>query len=111
MIIGLSACGFKAPVISDFNELDTTKFHGGLSGDGYFLVLYEGVIDDAVMGAVLTADDGTSVTLSEYMIVNNPDGNSLIIFNEYKAQKDDKVSLTLDKEGFEQLSFVVTVEY
>ena len=75
MILSMTACGgstsgngdnstsAKPEVIKDFEDLDTSKFHGGLSGDGYFLVLYEGVIDEAVMGAVLKTADGVSVTL------------------------------------------------
>lgn len=123
MILSMTACGgstsgngdnsasAKPEVIKDFEDLDTSKFHGGLSGDGYFLVLYEGVIDEAVMGAVLKTADGVSVTLSEETIVKNPDGNSLLFFEQAKAESGQIVSLTLEKDGYEKLTFDVTVEY
>lgn len=60
MCISLVACGSKVEKIKNFDELDTTKFWGFLNGDGDFLVMYEGVIDDAVMGATLTADNGAT---------------------------------------------------
>ena len=117
MLVSLVACGnsnagesVKPEVIKNFDELDVSKFHGCMSGDGYFLVLYEGVIDEAVMGAVLTAEGGENVTLSEAMIVKNPDGNSLLFFEQVSAEMGDVVSLTLEKEGFEKLVFDVTVE-
>lgn len=117
MLLSLVACGnsnagesVEPEVIKNFDELDVSKFHGCMSGDGYFLVLYEGVIDEAVMGAVLTAEGGENVTLSEATIVKNPDGNSLLFFEQVSAEMGDVISLTLEKEGFEKLVFDVTVE-
>lgn len=116
MLLSLAACSGssepqpKPEVIKEFDQLDPAKFHGALSGDGYFLVLYEGVIDDAVMGAVLSAEGG-SVTLSEATIVKNPDGNSLLFFEQVTAKLGDTIPLTLEKEGYDTLSFTVTVEY
>ena len=118
MALSMVACGNsnidespKPEVIKNFDELDTSKFHGCISGDGYFLVMYEGVIDEAVMGAVLTAEGGANVILSEETIVKNPDGNSLLFFEQVSVAKGDIVPLTLEKEGFEKLVFDVTVEY
>ncbi|MBE6030582.1 MAG: hypothetical protein E7225_03170 [Clostridiales bacterium] len=110
MILSMAACGEKPEVIENFDDLDTTKFHGALSGDGNFLVMYEGSIDEAVMGAVLATPDGTSITLSEDTIVKNPDGNSLLWFEQVVVSTGDTVALTLEKEGYEKLEFDVIVE-
>lgn len=110
MVITMAACGGKAEKIDDFSALEVSKFHGFINGDGDFLVMYEAAIDEAVMGAVLMTDDGTSVTLSEETIVKNPDGNSLLFFEEVDAEVGDIISLTLEKEGYETLAFDVTVE-
>jgi hypothetical protein len=111
MALALVSCGNRPEVIENFEDLDTSKFHGCISGDGYFLVLYEGVIDEAVMGAVLMTESGESVTLSEETIVKNPDGNSLLFFEQVSVEMGDTVSLALEKEGYEKLVFDVTVEY
>ena len=110
MVFTMAACGDKPEKIANFDELDCAKFHGCMSGDGYFLVLYEGVIDEAVMGAVLMAEDGESVVLSEETIVKNPDGNSLLFFEQLSVEMGDVVQLTLEKEGYDKLVFEVTVE-
>lgn len=110
MCISLVACGSKVEKIKNFDELDTTKFWGFLNGDGDFLVMYEGVIDDAVMGATLTASNGASVVLSEETITKNGDGYSLLYFAECKVEVGSKVQLTLAKEGYESLSFTVEVQ-
>lgn len=111
MALALVSCGNRPEVIENFEDLDTSKFHGCISGDGYFLVLYEGVIDEAVMGAVLMTESGESVTLSEETIVKNPDGNSLLFFEQVSVEMGDTVPLALEKEGYEKLVFDVTVEY
>ena len=110
MVLSLVACGSNIEKIKNFDELDTTKFWGFLNGDGDFLVMYEGVIDDAVMGATLTADNGASVVLSEETITKNGDGYSLLYFAECKVEVGSKVQLTLAKEGYESLSFTVEVQ-
>ena len=110
MLLSMTACGNKPEVIKNFDELDPAKFHGCISGDGYFLVMYEGVIDEAVMGAALVAADGASVILSEETIVKNPDGNSLLFFEQVSVEVGDVVQLSLEKEGYDKLAFDVTVE-
>lgn len=110
MCISLVACGSKVEKIKNFDELDTTKFWGFLNGDGDFLVMYEGVIDDAVMGATLTADNGARVVLSEETITKNGDGFSLLYFADCKVEVGNKVQLTLAKEGYESISFTVDVQ-
>ena len=111
-VIGLSliSCGSNVEKIKNFDELDTTKFWGFLNGDGDFLVMYEGVIDDAVMGATLTAENGASVVLSKDTITKNGDGYSLLYFAECKVEVGSKVQLTLAKEGYESLTFTVEVQ-
>ena len=98
-------------VIKNFDELDTSKFHGCINGDGDFLVMYEGDIDEAVMGAILMTADGAAVKLTEATVVKNPDGNSLLFFEQVSVKSNDVVQLILEKEGFEKLTFDVTVEY
>ena len=85
MSMSLVACG--ADKVKDFDQLDTNKFNAFLNGDGDCVVLYEGVIDDAVMGATLSDEKGTSVTVV-----------------------GDTLNLTLSKDGFESISFTVTVQ-
>ena len=111
-VMGLSlvACGNNVEKIKNFNELDTTKFWGFLNGDGDFLVMYEGVIDDAVMGATLTDENGASVVLSKDTITKNGDGYSLLYFAECEVAVGDTIQLTLSKEGYENLSFTVEVQ-
>lgn len=119
-VFSLTACGgssngtdetYTPEVIKNFDELDTSKFHGCINGDGDFLVMYEGDIDKAVMGADLMTADGASVKLSEATIVKNPDGNSLLFFEQVSVKSGDVVHLILEKEGYEKLTFDVTVEY
>ena len=69
------------------------------------------MIDEAVMGAVLMTEDGASVTLSEETIVKNPDGNSLLFFEQVSVEMGDVVQLALEKDGYDKLVFDVTVEY
>ena len=110
MALSLAACGNKAEVINDFGAWDTAKFHGCINGDGDFLVMYEGMIDQAVMGAVLMTEDGASVTISEQTLAKNPDGNSLLFFEQVEVEVSDTVRLILEKEGYETLEFDVIVE-
>ena len=110
MGLSLVACGSNVEKIKNFDELDTSKFWGFLNGDGDFLVMYEGVIDDAVMGATLTSENGASVVLSEETITKNGDGYSLLYFAECKAAVGDTIQLTLSKDGYENLSFTVEVQ-
>jgi len=111
MVAAMVACGSNVEQVKNFDELDTSKFHGCINGDGDFLVMYEGDIDKAVMGAVLMTADGASVTLSEETVFKNPDGNSLLFFEQVSVKMGDTVQLTLEKEGYEKLVFEVTVEY
>ena len=55
-------------------------------------------------------EDGKSVTLSKYTVLKNPDGHSLLFFEEVAVKTGDVVKLSLEKEGFDTLSFEVTVE-
>ena len=109
MCLTLVACGSSVEKIDDFGQLDPAKFKGLINGDGYFLVLYEGDIDEAVAGATLAVVDGPSVTLTANN-KKNPRGCSLLFFEDCKVALGDTVQLTLSKEGYETISFTVVVE-
>ena len=94
--------------ITEFNELDASQFAAFIGG-GKLALLYYGVIDEAVMGATLTAEDGTSVEITESITDKNGDGNSLLWFKEYKAKSGDMISVILSKEGYEDLSLELYV--
>ena len=108
MSMSLVACG--ADKVKNFDQLDTNKFNAFLNGDGDCVVLYEGVIDDAVMGATLSDEKGTSVTLAKDNIFKNGDGHSGLWFGDCEAAVGDTLNLTLSKDGFESISFTVTVQ-
>lgn len=89
--------------ITNFNELDADQFAAFIGGNKQLALLYYGVIDKAVMGATLTAEDGTTVEVAKNIVDKNGDGHSLLWFKEYKSKKGDTVSITLSKEGFEDI--------
>ena len=108
MCMSLVACG--GDKVKNFDELDTSKFNAFLNGDGDCVVLYEGNIDDVVMGATLANEDGVSVTFTKDNIFKNGDGHSGLWFEDCNAAVGDTLNLTLSKEGFESISFTVTVQ-
>ena len=108
MSLSLIACGNNK--VKDFDQLDTSKFNAFLNGDGDCVVIYEGVIDEAVMGASLSDDEGTTVLLTKENIFKNGDGHSGLWFADCDASQGDTLNLTLSKEGFESISFTVTVQ-
>ena len=89
--------------ITNFNELDADQFAAFIGGNKQLALLYYGVIDKAVMGATLTAEDGTTVEVAKNIVDKNGDGHSLLWFKEYKAKKGDTVSITLSKDGYEDI--------
>ena len=96
--------------VKDFNQLETGKFNAFLNGDGDCVVIYEGMIDEAVMGATLSDDEGASVTLTKENLFKNGDGHSGLCFADCDAVQGDTLNLTLSKEGFESITFTVTVQ-
>ena len=108
MCFSLAACG--GDKVKNFDELDTSKFNAFLNGDGDCIVLYAGNIDDVVMGATLANEDGVSVTFTEDNIFKNGDGHSGLWFGDCNAAVGDTLNLTLSKEGFESISFTLTVQ-
>ena len=108
MCFSLAACG--GDKVKNFDELDTSKFSAFLNGDGDCIVLYAGNIDDVVMGATLANEDGVSVTFTEDNIFKNSDGHSGLWFGDCNAAVGDTLNLTLSKEGFESISFTLTVQ-
>ena len=74
-----------------------------------FDILYYGVIDEAVLGATLTAEDGSCVVVTEDILSKNGDGYSLLMFKECKVKRDDTVCVTLSKDGYEDLSLELYV--
>ena len=108
MSMSFVACG--ADKVKDFDQLDTSKFNAFLNGDGDCVVIYEGVIDDAVMGATLSDEKGASVTLTKDNIFKNGDGHSGLWFEDCEAAVGDTLNLTLSKDGFESINFTVTVQ-
>ena len=108
MCMSLVACG--GDKVKNFDELDTSKFSAFLNGDGDCIVLYAGNIDDVVMGATLANEDGVSVTFTEDNIFKNGDGHSGLWFGDCNAAVGDTLNLTLSKEGFESISFTLTVQ-
>lgn len=95
--------------VANFDELDENEFAAFIGGNGQLALLYYGVIDEAIMGATITAEDGTTVEVKENIVDKNGDGNSLMWFKEYKAKRDDTVSITLSKEGYEDISLTLYV--
>ena len=96
-------------VTTDFGELAAGSFNGFLGGNGQFMLLYYGILDEAILGATLTAADGTSVVVTEERLDKNGDGYSLVSFEEFKANREDTVSITLSKEGYEDISLELFV--
>lgn len=88
-----------------FDELVADNFYGFIGGNGQFMLSYYGVLDEAILGATLTAEDGSSVVMTEKTISKNGDGHSLLLFKEFKAKKQDTVLITISKEGYEDISF------
>lgn len=88
---------------ANFDELAAYNFFGFINGDKKFMLLYYGVCDEAILGATLTAEDGSSVVVTEELLSKNGDGCSLVLFKEFKAKKKDTVSVTLSKEGCEDI--------
>lgn len=94
---------------ANFDELAAYNFHGFIDGAGQFSLVYYGIIDEAILGATLTAEDGSSVVVTEDIIDKNGDGHSLLDFKEFKANREDTVSITLSKEGYEDISLELYV--
>lgn len=107
--ISLAACGGKVETIKTFDSLDSGKFSGFINGDENLIVLYEGEIDDAVMGATLTDANGASIKISEDLLSKSGDGWSGILFEECKVNAGDSVQLTLTKDGYSDLSITLEV--
>ena len=109
MSFSLVACG-SGDKVKNFNELDTSKFSAFLNGDGDCVIIYDGKIDDAVIDGTLADDNGVSITLTKENIFENRDGDSGLWFGDCEVKAGDTLNLTLSKEGFESLSFTVTVQ-
>lgn len=88
---------------ANFDELAPYHFAGFINGAGKFTLLYYGVLDEAVLGSTLTAEDGSSVVVTEKQLSKNGDDCSLVTFEEFKAKRQDTVSVTLSKEGYEDI--------
>ena len=88
---------------SNFDELAAYNFFGFINGDKKFMLLYYGNLDEAILGATLTAEDGSSVVVTEDLLSKNGDGCSLVLFKEFKTKKNNTVSVTLSKEGYEDI--------
>lgn len=88
---------------ANFDELVPYNFAGFINGAGQFTLLYYGVLDEAVLGATLTAEDGSSIVVTENQLTKNGEGCSLLIFKEFKAKRQNTVSVTLSKEGYEDI--------
>lgn len=88
---------------ANFDELAAYNFFGFINGDKEFMLLYYGILDEAILGATLTAEDGSSVVVTEELLSKNGDGCSLVLFKEFNAKKKDTVSVTLSKEGCEDI--------
>lgn len=95
--------------INNFDELVADNFAAFIGGNKKLALLYYGVIDEAVMGATLTAEDGTTVDVTENIIDKNGDGYSLLWFKAFEAKKGDTVSVILSKEGYEDISLELYV--
>ena len=108
MCFALVACGGNK--VKNFDELDVSLFSAFLNGDGDVVVIYDGVIDEAVMGATLADEEGVSVALTEENIFKNGDGHSGLWFEDCEANVGDTLNLTLSKDGFDSVSFTVTVQ-
>lgn len=94
---------------TNFDELVPYNFAGFIDGTGKFTLLYYGVLDEAVLGATLTAGDGSSVVVTEKQLSKNGEGCSLVSFAEFKAKRQDAVSVTLSKEGYEDINLELLV--
>lgn len=95
--------------ITNFDALEANQFSAFIGGNGQLALLYYGVIDEAVMGATLTAEDGATMEITENIVDKNGDGHSLLWFKGYKAKRGDTVSVTLFKEGHEDISLELYV--
>ena len=73
------------------------------------MLFYYGILDEAILGATLTAEDGSSVVVTEELLDRNGDGHSLVFFEECKAKKGDTVFVTVSKEGYEDISLELYV--
>lgn len=62
MSMSVVACG--ADKVKSFDQIDTSKFSAFLNGDGDCVVIYEGNIDGAVMGATLSKDGFESISFT-----------------------------------------------
>ena len=109
MCISFVSCGSKVENVKTFDNLDSAKFSGFINGDDKLIVMYEGEIDEAVMNATLTDENGSSVTISEDLLTKNGDGWSGILFEECEAAAGDSVKLTLTKDGYNALTFTLEV--
>lgn len=94
---------------ADFDELAPYNFYGFINGAGQFMLVYYGNLEEAVLGATLTAEDGSSVEITEKTLSKNGDDCSLVLFKEFKTKKQDTVSVTLSKEGYEDIALELYV--
>jgi hypothetical protein len=94
---------------ADFDELAPYNFYGFINGAGQFMLVYYGNLEEAVLGATLTAEDGSSVEITEKTLSKNGDDCSLVLFKEFKTKKQDTVSVTLSKEGYEEIALELYV--
>ena len=88
---------------ANFDELAPYNFYGFINGAGQFMLVYYGDLEEAVLGATLTAEDGSSVEITEKTLSKNGDDCSLVLFKEFKTKKQNTVSITLSKEGYEDI--------
>lgn len=95
--------------VTDFAELAADQFTAFIGGNGKLAILYYGVVDEAVMGATLTAEDGTTLEITEKVLDKNGDGHSMIWFKDYKAKKKDTISVTLSKDGYDEIPLSLNV--
>lgn len=107
--VSFVACGSKVETIKGFDNLDTSKFFGFINGDGDLTITYEGVIDEAVIDATLTDENGASIKITNDLLSKNGDGWSSIFFAECNAEAGDNIQLTLSKDGYNELSFTLDI--
>lgn len=94
---------------TDFAELMDYNFHGFINGAGQFMLVYYGVLDEAILDATLTAEDGSSIIVTEDVLSRNGDGHSLVLFQECKVKRNDTVAVTLSKEGYQDIALNLLV--
>lgn len=93
--------------VENFDELDEDKFTAFRGGTGVLVLRYSGMVREAVSDITITTESGMVIKPA---YCRDDEGYTLIWANkELQVQVGDTVSVTLSKEGYEDITLTLYV--